>query len=243
MEENQIFNEKPNDSTLTNIIQKYLPFWPILILSISISVGLSYLYLRNQVPIYVASAKVLLKDPQKGTGDTKVLDALNIFSEKKIVENEIIVLRSSTIMKEVVKSLDLYAKLYKDGNVYLEELYGKNRPFKLIALHKENIEDINKLNVTIDWNRRVFKINDKENSFDSVFKLGNNLYTIEVNHTYKSMYAIENYILDIHSVGDEASAIIGSLTAAPISYSSTVIDVKIESPVPEKAADILNKLF
>ena len=243
MEENQIFNEKPNDSTLTNIIQKYLPFWPILILSISISVGLSYLYLRTQVPIYVASAKVLLKDPQKGTGDTKVLDALNIFSEKKIVENEIIVLRSSTIMKEVVKSLDLYAKLYKDGNVYLEELYGKNRPFKLIALHKENIEDINKLNVTIDWNRRVFKINDKENSFDSVFKLGNNLYTIEVNHTYKSMYAIENYILDIHSVGDEASAIIGSLTAAPISYSSTVIDVKIESPVPEKAADILNKLF
>lgn len=243
MEENQLFNEKPNDSTLTNIIQKYLPFWPILILSISISVGLSYLYLRTQVPIYVASAKVLLKDPQKGTGDTKVLDALNIFSEKKIVENEIIVLRSSTIMKEVVKSLDLYAKVYKDGNVYLEELYGKNMPFKLIALHKENIENINKLNITIDWNRRVFKINDKENSFDSVFKLGNNLYTMEVNHTYKTMYAIENYILDIHSVGEEASAIIGSLTAAPISYSSTVIDVKMESSVPEKAADILNKLF
>jgi len=243
MEESQIFNEKPNDNTITNIIQKYLPFWPILILAISISVGFSYLYLRAQVPIYVASAKVLLKDPQKGTGDTKVLDALNIFSEKKIVENEIIVLRSSTIMKEVVKSLDLYAKVYKDGNVYLEELYGKNLPFKIKALHKENIEGCDKINVGIDWAHRVLTINDKQNSFDSAFKLGNDLYSLDLNDTYKPKNGIDNYVVDINSVGEEASAIIGSLTAAPISYSSTVIDVKIESPVPEKAADILNKLF
>jgi chemotaxis response regulator CheB len=50
-----------------------------------------------------------------------VLDALNIFSEKKIVENEIIVLRSSSLMQEVVKSLDLYATVFNEGKVQREE--------------------------------------------------------------------------------------------------------------------------
>ena len=71
----------------------------------------------------MAAAKVLLKDPQKNGGESKVLDALNIFSEKKIVENEIIVLRSSLILEKVVKSLDLYASVYNEGRLRIEELY------------------------------------------------------------------------------------------------------------------------
>ena len=78
----------------------------------------------------------------------KVLDALNIFSEKKIVENEIIVLRSSSLMEDVVDSLDLYATVFNEGNVQTEELYADNSPIKFIALDKtillvpENISSI-----------------------------------------------------------------------------------------------------
>ena len=85
--------------------------------------SLAYLDLRSQVPVYVASAKALLKDPQKSGSDSKVLDALNIFGEKKIVDNEIVVLRSPDLMTEAVKELDLYALVYNKGNVRTEELY------------------------------------------------------------------------------------------------------------------------
>ena len=60
---------------------------------------IAFIDLRSQIPVYVASAKVLLKDPNKGGGDSKVLDALNIFSEKKIVDNEIVVFRSTDMMR------------------------------------------------------------------------------------------------------------------------------------------------
>ena len=95
MNEEQDILEKPNDNILAQIIYRYLPFWPMFLICISISTCIAFFYLRAQIPIYVAASKVLLKDPQKGNGDTKVLDALNIFSEKKTIENEIIVLSSS----------------------------------------------------------------------------------------------------------------------------------------------------
>ena len=126
MSEQQFFKERPDTNLLVQLLQRYLPFWPLFVVCTGIGLAISWFYLRSQTKIYVASAKVLLKDPQKNGGDSKVLDALNIFSEKKIVENEIIVLRSSSIMEEVVDSLDLYAQVYNEGKVRVEELYREN---------------------------------------------------------------------------------------------------------------------
>ena len=139
MNEEQNIKENPKDNIIAQIIYRYLPFWPFFILLMAVSLSISYFYLRSQTKIYVASAKVLLKDPQKGGGETKVLDALNIFSEKKIVENEIIVLRSSSLIQNVVKDLDLYSTIYNEGKVQKEELYGNNSPLTFIAVKKDSI--------------------------------------------------------------------------------------------------------
>ena len=102
MSEDPFFSDKPQTNILAQIVHRYIPFWPVFVLLTGISLSIAFVYLRAQTRIYVASAKVLLKDPQKG-GDTKALDALNIFTEKKIVDNEIIVLRSTSLIQEVVK--------------------------------------------------------------------------------------------------------------------------------------------
>src|SRR5665647_854326 len=158
MNEEQFFKEKQETNIFIQLLQKYLPFWPLFALTIPISMSIAFIYLRAEVPIYVATAKVLLKDPNKGSGDSKVLDALNIFSEKKIVENEILVMRSSGLMQEVVKSLDLYATAYNQGKVRLEELYGENSPIRFIALQKDSIYSYGKHNFKIDWNNRSVEI-------------------------------------------------------------------------------------
>ena len=136
MDEDQFFKEKTDSNIFKQVIYKYLPFWPLFVITVSISMLISYVDLRSQVPVYVASAKALLKDPNKGGSDSKVLDALNIFGEKKIVDNEIVVLRSPDLMQEVVKQLDLYGSVYNKGNVRTEELYNANSPVKFVALDK-----------------------------------------------------------------------------------------------------------
>ena len=182
MDEEQFFKEKAESNIFKQVIYKYLPFWPIFVLTTAICLAVAYVDLRSQIPVYVASAKVLLKDPQKGGGDSKVLDALNIFSEKKIVDNEIVVLRSSDIMQEVVKQLDLYARVFNKGNVRTEELYKENSPVKFVAINKDNFNLWNTYFFSVDWKKRIVQIDNKEVPFNDTVVLGNTPVKLEINN-------------------------------------------------------------
>lgn len=195
MNEQPLFQEKPETNIFVQILQKYLPFWPLFALTIPIAMSVSYIYLRSQIPIYGASAKVLLKDPNKGSGDSKVLDALNIFSEKKIVDNEILVLKSSSIVQEVVKELDLYATVYNQGKVRLEELYGQNSPIHFVALQEDSIVSYNKYFFTVNWKNRTVVINKQVVPFDSSVVLDNTAYRLMINNAYNNAVTGKNFFV------------------------------------------------
>jgi tyrosine-protein kinase Etk/Wzc len=243
MNEQPIFQEKPETNIFIQVLQKYLPFWPLFALTIPIAMSVSYVYLRSQIPIYVASAKVLLKDPNKGSGDSKVLDALNIFSEKKIVDNEILVLKSSSIVQQVVKELDLYATVYNQGKVRLEELYGQNSPLSFIALDEDSILSYNKFFFSIDWQKRTVSIHNQTIPFDSTILLGNTNYRVVINDHYNKAVTGKNYFVLLRPVAIVAGGISGAIKAAPLSNVSTVLDVSLSTPEPLKGEAILTKLF
>ncbi len=150
MDDQQFFKEQTERNVFLQIIERYLPFWPLFIITTALSLAVTLVYLRSQVPIFVASAKVLLKDPNKGSGDSKILDALNIFGDKKIVENEIVVLRSSNLIQQVVRELHLYASVYNEGKVRVEELYKENSPVYFRSSIIDNLTTTKKYCCTID---------------------------------------------------------------------------------------------
>ena len=243
MSDQQFFKERTESNLLIQILQRYLPFWPLFLITMGAGLTISWLYYRSQTKIYMAAAKVLLKDPQKNGGESKVLDALNIFSEKKIVENEIIVLRSSLILEKVVKSLDLYASVYNEGRLRIEELYKGNSPVWFRTDDKENIEGGGKHYFSVDWVKKGITINDRFISFNSTVSFGKTNYRVVPNPEYNQHLTGKKYYVVFNSVGSAAGAIAGSLKANPISNASTVIELKIETQVPEEGIDILNKLF
>lgn len=243
MSEQQFFKERPETNLLSQILQRYLPFWPLFVITIGIGVAVSWLYLRSQTRIYVASAKVLLKDPQKGGGDSKVLDALNIFSEKKIVENEIIVLRSSSILEEVVRDLDLYTSVHNKGKVRTEELYKGNSPVWFKALDKTNVNGGGKYYFSVNWPKKQVEINKQTIKFNDTVNIAGSAYFIVPNPGYNQTLTGKNYYAIFNSIGGAAGYFAGNLKANATSNSSTVIEVKLETPVPDKGVDFLNKLF
>ena len=243
MTEQQFFKERTETNLLKQILQRYLPFWPLFIITVSIGLAISWVYLRSQTKIYMASSKVLLKDPQKNGGDSKVLDAQNIFSEKKIVENEIIVLRSSSILEEVARALDLYASVYNEGNVRTEELYKANSPVWFLATDKDSIFSGGKHYFDVDWEKGNIKIDKQTIPFNSTVSFGKTNYQVIPNPDYNHTLSGKNYFVIFNSVSEAAGNIAGNLSAAATSNTSTVIEVKVETPVPEKGIDILNKLF
>ncbi len=73
--------------------------------------------LRYKMPVYQTTATLLIKDDKSSTPASELQDAFDMFGAKKNVENEVEVLQSKTLMKEVVENLHLYAPVFIEGRV------------------------------------------------------------------------------------------------------------------------------
>ena len=193
-------DSRPQTNILAQVVHRYIPFWPLLVVMLAISISIAYVYLRAQTKLYVATAKVLLKDPQKGGSDSKVLEALNIFGEKKIVENEILVLRSSSLMKEVVKRLDLYVTIYNKGKVQTEELYGSNAPMIFQAVNEDSsINGGGSFVLKIDWSKNTYTLNNAVHRFSDLINIAGTDYRVIVNNDYNKNVKGKDYFVVFNS--------------------------------------------
>jgi len=114
---------KGGKSGLGDLLFKYLPYWPMFIAFLIISLCAAWFYLRVTPPKYEIEASIMIKDDKKGSSDGETINSLDQLSRKKIVENEIEIFRSRTLMYDVVKSLRLYATLFEEDNLAPKSAY------------------------------------------------------------------------------------------------------------------------
>ena len=112
---------------IQEILFRYLIHWPWFVVSVIVCVALAWGYLRLTTPVYNISATVLIKDEKKGGGANMSSElekmGLNGFvSSSSNIENEIEVLKSRTLAREVVSSLGLFVPI-------LAEITLQNRNF------------------------------------------------------------------------------------------------------------------
>ena len=110
-------------------------------------------------------------------------------------------------------------------------------------MNKETFNLWGKYFFTVDWKRRVVEIDNKMVPFDSTVLLENNVVRLVMNHDYNPNVIGKNYYVQFAPPSGAAGSIIPSLGVSPLSFSSTVLNLNLETPVPEKGRDVLNKLF
>ncbi len=104
----------------------FLPRWRWFLLSLFVALALAVLYLLATPVIYTRSASILIKDDSKGntTNAMNEFVDLGIFKSKTNINNELLTLKSPTLMSEVVCRLGL------------DETYSIRRGLKTIELYK-----------------------------------------------------------------------------------------------------------
>ena len=114
-------------------LEKYLYYWKWILLSLIISIGLAFLYIRYTHPTYSASISILVKEGSKsrssglsGFGDLSI-----IMGKGNSVNNEVQLFQSRTNFINVIKNLDLDVRYFSEGNILTTESY-KNAPIKAI---------------------------------------------------------------------------------------------------------------
>ena len=113
---------------LRKTVFKYLAFWKYFLVSFFVCVFLAFIYNRYTTRIYDTSAKIKILDRAASTFDLP--STTDLFSSPKInLENEMEVLKSYSILEQVVRRQNLTTIVEKAGNIKRRRLV--SHPFTI----------------------------------------------------------------------------------------------------------------
>ncbi len=241
IQNNQVQEDKEN--IFSEILYYYLPYWPIFLISFLICVITAALYLRYTNPKYEISAVILVKDEKKGVDDSNLMEQLDLFGSKKLVENEIEIIQSKTLMRSVIKNLNLYAPITYQGKITSRSGYTFS-PVVVNVKHPEAIIGVEKIyfnydsiTKTIAINKNIYNLNQWIHN-DSIGD-----YRFLPNINYRAPEKAKPLYFSAINLRVLTDDLLNDLKVSQATKLSSVIDIKYKDEVPKRGEDILNNLI
>ena len=130
---------------IQELLFKYIIHWLWFVGAVLVCLIGAWIYLRMATPVYNISATVIIKDDKKGgnTGSMAGLEELGLSGltgSSQNIDNELEVLRSKTLVKEVVNLLNLYVS-YTDEDEFPSKNMYKTSPV-LVSLTPQEAEKL-----------------------------------------------------------------------------------------------------
>lgn len=247
MQRSKYIDEEENENISQKIVSKYIPYWPVYILAIILGIVVSYVYLKFQIPIYQASATLIIKDEKKGNEESKLMEFQDPISAKKIVENEVEIIQSRRLMKDVVEKLSLYTPItekgeYKNTSAYVTFplIITSPNPDSLIGTVKDEI-----IPISYDSAKNEVVLFEKDRyGLNQVVKTKYGKLIFELNKNYqKPEKSTNKFYFTISNPEEVANGILGALKAEPASKLSSIINLTFRDEIPKRAENILDQLI
>ena len=136
--------EASNDVNINEIAKPYLAKWWWFVFSVLCFLILAVFFVKTATPVYNIKTTALIKDTKKApSSEMGMLSELGGFGSMgtNSIENEIEVLRSKKLMKDVVTSLGLQTSLVSKTSLKQNELYGKSSPVILQLINEKQYDE------------------------------------------------------------------------------------------------------
>ena len=248
---------------IQEIFFRYLIHWPWFVVSVIVCVALAWGYLRLTTPVYNISATVLIKDEKKGGGANMSSElekmGLNGFvSSSSNIENEIEVLKSRTLAREVVSSLGLFVTYMDEDKFPNKELY-RTSPV-LVSLTPQEAD---RLPQTMEIDMLLqpagamdvqVKVGKKEyrkhlEKLPAVFPTDEGTVAFFANNDTLSSLRPESVTTERHITAyinrpfAVAKGYAGSLSITPTSKATSVVTVSLKNSNTQRGKDYIDKLL
>ena len=248
---------------IQEILFRYLIHWPWFVVSVIVCVALAWGYLRLTTPVYNISATVLIKDEKKGGGANMSSElekmGLNGFvSSSSNIENEIEVLKSRTLAREVVSSLGLFVTYMDEDKFPNKELY-RTSPV-LVSLTPQEAD---RLPQTMEIDMLLqpagamdvqVKVGKKEyrkhlEKLPAVFPTDEGTVAFFANNDTLSSLRPESVTTELHITAyinrpfAVAKGYAGSLSITPTSKATSVVTVSLKNSNTQRGKDYIDKLL
>ena len=223
---------------LRTVLLRYARNWPWFIASVVVALVGAYVYLLYQPSIYKVQASLLVKDEKKGIDGDNMLKELEIFTPKKVVENEIEILKSYTLMDKIVTQMQLATRYYTKTSFGQRETF--TPPVRLVIEQPESEIYQEPLTLTFPGGQRVL-INDVAYPMNQSIRTPYGRLRVFSKEPVKA--TDEPLFIDVQPQSDAVRGFVKNLKAEPTSKASSVIMLTLEDAVPKRGELIVNQLI
>ncbi|HAK80814.1 MAG TPA: capsular biosynthesis protein, partial [Runella sp.] len=246
MENLEFWQEKEEDFNLKLFLLKYLRYWYWFVITLAVALCGAFFYLQLTTPIFKATASILIKDEKKGMGGgNEMLKELDLFNGNKIVENEMEVLKSRSLMEKVIDNLNLSVSYFEEGTYRDAELFQKS-PITINYTQLQDVAFEKPLYIKTVDNQHFELLNDEQQV------VGNYIYTQPISSIYGRFRVFlsqskiaKGTLIKVRFSHKESliSSLIAQIQVELINQKSTVLLLSTETTVPDKGKAILAKLL
>jgi len=268
MQEKQVDQEETID--IKALVLKYAQYWYYFVLSILFFGCIAFLNNRYTVPEYSVSTTLLIRDDNNTQlGAENLLEGLELFSGKKNLKNEIVILSSYSLCEKVIEELNLGISYYQHGFLQTNELFG-NSPFKvevdsshlqlteinfqIIPLNNEeftlstsasNQYPYNILNENLEKSLIADIDIDQKYMFNSRIETEFYSFLVHKSHHFnleKILDSDKYFSFKLHQTDKLANKLIQKVIINPINKETSILKLNIKERNPKKSIHILNKI-
>ena len=225
-----------------------IAYWPIFLGSVIIFLIMGFLYLRYTSPTYQISAKILVKDEKKtgvGGGAGSILSELDLFGGKKIVENELEILKSRPIIESVVRKTNCNLKIFKNGRIR-DVLQGLDFPISVFPIFPDSVVKSNNL-LRIKFENGQLALNGVNYPLeDTIFVNGDDRSRqlgVCINRNRLWELGSDEYYVTSSSIKQEIKDLLKSFSLATTNKNTSVIDLSMESQNLQRGETLLKLII
>ncbi|GLU44902.1 tyrosine-protein kinase family protein [Allomuricauda sp. NBRC 101325] len=242
------FTPRIQKNDLKDQVSKYLKYKLWFILSIVVSISISYLYIRYATPKFQANATIKIVEDKSTPSELSLFSDLNLLpGGSKKVEDEIEVLRSRTNIRQAVINLELDRKVLHVGRVKNSEIYGDN-PIKIAI--DSIIKDVKFSCYIVPLSQTNFSYWTEEDEQEQKKTFGDGIITElgKITILPEDMDKFRPFIgeklkIEINPIDDVTLFYQKALGTSIADDYSSIIYLSIQDAVQEKASDFLNELI
>ncbi len=234
--------ETTEENPFRQMAFRYLPYWPVFLILAALSVAAAYAYLYTVVPVYEISASILIKDEKKGSDESKIMESLDLLGAKKIIENEIEVIHSRTILTEVIKNLHLYAPVFEKDRFVSHPAYITS-PIIIELEQPDSLIQTNDIYFSFASKSNMISIADKYFSLNKWYSSQWGSIRFSANPLYRPSSGTHVFYFNLDNVKKSVNDMYAKLEISASGKLSSVINLVLKDAIPERGEAILNDII
>jgi capsular exopolysaccharide synthesis family protein len=204
------------------------------------------LYLRYASPQYLVRATLLIKTPEvssNGVSEEVILQDLGLSQDAKNLENEMQILRSRSLMEDVVRRQALHITYFSEGRVRRKELY-RQSPIQVDSFFLEEEAYGAAVRVNDLPGQGRFRWIEGGESLEFAYGqwFATALGAFRLAKTQPGPLSFRDLIIRIGHPEDVAAAYAKRLNVQVVGGFSSVLELSLKDPVPARGKAVLNGL-